>query len=516
MPMDPLILLGGGLALAVLAGFAGLLLGRFVWPSRRDQIDPAAFAVAQADAVRREQECQSLRTRADQLNTQCTAAAEQARMSGEEVARLSERIASLTRQVNEQSGLLQKVESEKTAASSEATRGREEIAKLSEREAALTNKIAELTTQVAETQKQLTAEFENIANRVLKATSAELSQNSLQNLGAILDPFRERIQEFQKKVETTFDAENRDVLSLKEQISLVVATSTAIGNQADGLAKALRGDSQLLGRWGELALERILETAGLQEGREYVTQGRGLKLKSDEGSLQRPDLIILLPEQRSMIIDSKVPLAGYERLITARDEEERTSLRQQFVRDVKGHIDSLAGKRYQDNNALRAHDCVLMFVPIEGALAAALTCEPELFAYAWQRQVVLVGPPTLLMTLRTVASIWRYQQQGENAQEIARLAGELCDKITNSIDDLNDVAEKMQAALGAHGDAMKRLFTGRGNAVSIGDRIKALGVKAKPAPNVIIDGVPTALGFEADEPSDAAEDAAQPAVPAAT
>jgi DNA recombination protein RmuC len=499
MPMEPLILLGGGLALAVLAGIAGLLLGRFVWPSRRDQIDPAVFAVAQADAVRREQECQSLRARADQLNTQCAAAAEQARVSGEEVARLGERIASLTRQVNEQSGLLQKVESEKTTASSEATRGREEIAKLSEREAALTNKIAELTTQVAETQKQLTAEFENIANRVLKATSAELSQNSLQNLSAILDPFRERIQEFQKKVETTFDAENRDVLSLKEQISLVVATSTAIGNQADGLAKALRGDSQLLGRWGELALERILETAGLEEGREYITQGRGLKLKSDEGTLQRPDVIILLPEQRSMIIDSKVPLAGYERLITARDEEERTSLRQQFVHDVKGHIDSLAGKRYQENSALRAHDCVLMFVPIEGALAAALTCEPELFAYAWQRHVVLVGPPTLLMTLRTVASIWRYQQQGENAQEIARLAGELCDKITNSIGDLNVVAEKMQSALGAHSEAMKRLFTGRGNALLIGDRIKSLGVKAKQPPNVVIDGLPVSIGSAEDE-----------------
>jgi DNA recombination protein RmuC len=513
MPMDPLILLGGGLVLAVLAGFAGLLLGRFVWPSRRDQIDPAAFAVAQADAARREQECQSLRTRADQLNTQCAAAAEQARMSGEEVARLSERIASLIRQVNEQSALLQKVESEKTAVSSEATRGREEIAKLSEREAALTNKIAELTQQVAETQKQLTAEFENIANRVLKATSAELSQNSLQNLSAILDPFRERIQEFQKKVETTFDAENRDVLSLKEQISLVVATSTAIGNQADGLAKALRGDSQLLGRWGELALERILETAGLKEGREYVTQGRGLKLKSDEGSLQRPDVIILLPEQRSMIIDSKVPLAGYERLITARDEDERTSLRQQFVRDVKGHIDSLAGKRYQENSALRAHDCVLMFVPIEGALAAALTCEPELFAYAWQRHVVLVGPPTLLMTLRTVASIWRYQQQGENAQEIARLAGELCDKITNSIGDLNTVAEKMQSALGAHSEAMKRLFTGRGNALLIGDRIKSLGVKTKQPPNVVIDGLPVNIGSPEDEPEDIKT---SPEIPAST
>lgn len=349
-------------------------------------------------------------------------------------------------------------------------------------------------------QKQLTTEFENIANRILKTTGAELTQNSQQNLGAILDPLRERIQDFQQKVEATFTAEAREVLSLKEQISLVVATSASIGNQADGLAKALRGDSQLLGRWGEL--ERILEAAGLQEGREYITQGRGLKLKSEDGGLQKPDVIVLLPEGRSMIIDSKVPLTSYERLIAAGGADEQVILRQQFVRDVKGHIDGLAGKRYQENASLSAHDCVLMFVPIEGALAAALSNDPELFTYAWERHVVLAGPPTLLMTLRTVASIWRYQLQADNAQEIARLAGDLCDKISNSVEDLNDVAGKMQAALGAHEDAVKRLFTGRGNALSIGERIKALGVKAKRSPTVMVDGVPLMLTeCESDDPA---------------
>ena len=190
------------------------------------------------------------------------------------------------------------------------------------------------------------------------------------------------------------------------------------------VAKALRGDSQLLGRWGELALERILEAAGLTEGREFISQGRGLGLRSDAGGLQKPDIIVMLPEQRMLIIDSKAPLIGYERLIGAKEEAERVASGEQFVRDVKGHIDGLASKRYQDNEKLVAHDCVLMFVPIEGALAAAFTREPELFTYAWDRRVVLVGPSTLLMTMRTVASIWRYELQGQNAQEIARLAGE--------------------------------------------------------------------------------------------
>jgi DNA recombination protein RmuC len=508
-----LLVLGGAVVLLIFLGTAlGFLLGRFVWPAVRG-VDSEVHALAQYEAARHAQECQLIRARVDELTAQCAGTAGQLKTSGEEVARLTERAASLMRQIEEQTTLLQRIDSERTRVAADAKRSGEEIAALTERERALTEKIATQTEQLHDLQKQLTTEFENIANRILKVSAAELSESSQKALSQTLDPFRERMQEFQMKVETTYAAETREVLSLKEHIKMVVETSHAIGAQADGLARALRGDSQLLGRWGELVLERILETSGLKEGREYVTQGRGLRLKSDDGAVQRPDVIVLLPEQRSMIIDSKVPLTGYERLIAARDEDERLLLRQQFLRDVKSHIDGLAGKRYQDNSALRAHDCVLMFVPIEGALAAALTSEPELFTYAWDRQVVLAGPPTLLMTLRTVASIWRYQQQGENAQEIARLTGELCDKISSSLGDLNTVADKMTVALGAHGEAMKRLFTGRGNALSIGDRIKGLGVKVKQPPHVLINGVPTVIaGTEGDE---SVEDAAD-AVPADT
>jgi DNA recombination protein RmuC len=350
-----------------------------------------------------------------------------------------------------------------------------------------------LNARVDELTAQLPTAFENIASRILKVSSAELSEHSQKALAQTIQPLRERMQEFQQKVETTYAAETRDVLSLKEHIKMILETSQKVGTQADGLATALRGDSQRRGRWGELVLERILERAGLKEGDEYITQGRGLKLKSEEGGLQKPDVIILLPEQRSMIIDSKVSLTGYERLIAAGDDDdERRVLGQQFVRDVKGHIDDLTGKRYQDNPTMRPHEFVMMFVPIEGALAAALTADPELFSYAWDRHIVLTGPTTLLMTLRTVASIWRYQQQGENAQEIARLAGELCDKISNSLGDLNTVADKMNLALNAHGQAMKRLSTGKGNVLSIHERIKTLGVKAKQPPDVLIDGAPTA------------------------
>jgi len=529
------------ITVGVLAAFLGIALGRYVWPTIRES-HRAALASAQAEIARLDKECSTLRGQVGQVESEHKAASENARMAGEEVARLTERVAGLTKQTEEQTKqattlevqreevaneakaagaeiarLIERVaslttqtveqtkqtvalEAQREAAANEAKTAGAEVARRTERETALTDKIETQAAQLADQQKQLTVEFENIANRILKANATELSENSQKELSAILEPLRERIQDFQKKVETTYTAENREVLSLKEQIKLILETSHTIGNQADGLAKALRGNSQLLGRWGELALERILEAAGLTEGREYISQGRGLGLKSESGGAQRPDIIVKLPEQRTMVIDSKVPLASYERLIAANDEAESAICADQFVRDLKGHIDDLADKRYQENETLQAHDCVLMFIPIEGALAAALTREPELFVYAWDRHVVIVGPPTLLMTMRTVASIWRYELQGQNAQDIARLAGELCDKVSTSLADLNGVAEKITAALAAHNDAVKRLSSGKGNALSIGQRIRNLGVTTKkPMPSMLVDGASLAPPSEDSE-----------------
>ena len=444
--MDIGVLFGVAAPLAAAATLVGVALGRHMWPATRSS-DAAALMTREIEVARLTEESRALRGRTDQL------------------------------------------EAEHKAAATEAKAAAAEVARLTEREKALSERIAAQAAQLADMQKQLTTEFENIANRILKVNASELSESSHKALAAVLDPLRQRIQDFQNKIESTYESEAREVLSLKEQIKLIVETSHAIGTQADGLARALRGDSQLLGRWGEIALERILEAAGLMEGREYISQGRGLGLKSDAGRTQKPDIIIMLPEQRTMIIDAKVPLAGYERLIAAQEEADRLAAGDRFVRDVKAHIDDLAGKRYQDNGKLMAHDCALMFVPIEGALAAALAREGELFTYAWDRRVVLVGPSTLLMTMRTVASIWRYELQGQNAQQIARLAGELCDKVSLSLGDFNGVAEKITAVLNTHNDAVKRLSTGRGNVLSIGARMRELGVKAKrPMPAMLVDG----------------------------
>ncbi len=460
--MDAAIFVLAACIIAALGGLLGLALGRYAWPAIRGD-DPALLQAARVDA-----------------------------------ARLGERAAMLERQLADAGERVRDVDAQRAAAERESKSAAEQVARLQTREADLAGKIAEQAAQLADMQVRLTGEFENIANRILKANASELSEGSQKALGAMLEPLRERIQDFQKKVETTYEAETREVLSLKELISLVLKTSDAVGSQADGLAKALRGDSQLLGRWGEIALERILEAAGLSPGRDYIAQGRGMSLRDAEGTLQKPDIVIKLPEDRTMIIDSKVSLTGYERLIAANDQGEKTRSGNQFVRDVKGHIDGLAGKRYQENSKLVAHDCVLMFVPIEGALAAALTSEPDLFSYAWHRRVVLVGPSTLLMTMRTVDSIWRYERQGQNTQEIARLAGELIDKLSMSVADLMVVGEKLAGAETAHNEALKRLSTGRGNALAIGEHIRQLGVKTKrPMPAMLVEGAATEWAVDA-------------------
>lgn len=439
--------IGLGILLALVGVALGVALGRYVWPARDD-----------ADAMARV-------------------------VTEREVSRLAD----------------------------ESGRLRAEVAKLDEERRTAIDKIARLEAREAERgdyQERQKREFQDIAQQVLGTTKKELSETSRREVKELLTPLSTKIEDFRKAVAESYGKERDEVMSLQGQIRALVETSRAVGSQADGLAKALRGDSQMLGRWGELVLERILEAAGLREGIEFVSQGRGLGLKSEEGGSQRPDYILQLPEQRTMVIDVKTPLTSYDRLTRTVDEAERQLLEAQLVRDVRGHIDDLASKGYQDIDKLSAHECVLMFIPIEGAIAAALTRAPELFTYAWDRRVVLVGPSTLMMTARTVGSIWRYERQGQNTQEIARLAGVLCDKISTSVEDLLTAGKRLADASEAHNKALAKLSGGRGNALAIGKSIRGLGVKTRHlTPRVLIDGV---LIYPGDkDAADAAENDAE-------
>lgn len=364
------------------------------------------------------------------------------------------------------------------------------VARLEERERGLNRQLTDQAAELTRLQEKLTTEFENISNRVLLQVSGQVSAGSEKRLEALLTPFRERLGDFQKRVEETYDKETRDVLSLKAQISSIAKLNETLGAQADSLARALKGDVKAAGRWGELVLERILEDSGLVDGREFVRQGQGLGLKSEHGGAQRPDILVRLPEHRYVIIDSKMPLTHYEAFFAAEDPKVRTECVSQFVCALRNHIGALAGKRYQDADNIIAHDYVLLFLPIEGALALALQQDSTLFSYAWEKQVILVGPSTLMMTLKTVGSIWRYQRQSENAEKIAKAGAALYDKLVGFVDELSSVGERLDQAQRSYSTAMDRLKTGRGNLLARAEGMRKLGLQPKkllPSANTDVD-----------------------------
>src|SRR5215471_7288268 len=337
-----------------------------------------------------------------------------------------------------------------------------ELAGASERQAALTRTLSERDEQLKGLQEQLKTEFENIATKILTAASSQLSEKSQETLVAILDPLKTKIFEFQQKVESTHLADTAQRSALAEQIKQIASTNQSIGLQAENLANALKGDSQLRGRWGEVRLERILEKSGLERGREFVVQGGDFSIKNADGGSQRPDVIILLPENRHFVIDSKVSLVDYLDYEAAQSDEIRAGCVRKLLASVRSHIEDLSSKNYQYASAINSHDLVFMFIPIEGVAALVLQNDDSLFEFAWTRKVVLVSPSTLFMTMQTVGSVWRYERQSHNAQAIADQAGQLYDKLVGFVGDLNDVAQKIQAAADAHGNAMKKLATGRG------------------------------------------------------
>ena len=364
-----------------------------------------------------------------------------------------------------------------------------DLAAAAEREAGLNRTIAERDEQLKGLQDRLKTEFENIANKVLAMTAEQLSEKSQESLTAILDPLKARISEFQQKVENTHLEDSKQRFALEREIRNIAEANQAIGRQADDLTKALKGDSQLRGRWGEVRLERILEKSGLERGREFVVQGGDFNIKDEDGSNLRPDVIILLPEDRHFVIDSKVSLVDYLAYEAAESDDHRAAALKSLLASVRGHIDGLAGKNYQYANAINSHDLVFMFMPIEGVAALVLQNDEHMFEYAWKRKIVMVSPSTLFMAMQTVQSIWRYEHQSENAQAIADQAGQLYDKLASVVADLNDVSQKISAAADAHSEAMKKLAIGRGNALGRAQKLKSLGVTSKKEiPAIIFNG----------------------------
>lgn len=371
-------------------------------------------------------------------------------------------------------------DAERLAAELTAVRGvlSEKSEELAKTQANLDNAVSMLDTQKAETvamQKTLTTEFENIANRVLKERAAELSESSRKEIGALLNPLGERINEFKNQVKEAYSNEMREKTSLREQIKLLTEQNARISDEANNLAKALKGDVKKQGNWGEIILERVLEISGLHKGREYEREEVS---KNADGSNSRPDVVVHLPDNKHIIIDSKVSLVAYERLTAAVDKEAYAAALKEHMASMKKHVQELSDKNYPNLLGLNAPDFVLMFVPIEAMFTVAVEADQNLFAYAWERKIVIVSPTTLLATLRTIASIWRQDNQTKNSQEIARLGGSLYDKLVGFVDDMQKIKKSIDAADKCYNDAMNKLTTGSGNAIKTAARIKKLGAKA--------------------------------------
>jgi DNA recombination protein RmuC len=322
---------------------------------------------------------------------------------------------------------------------------------------------------------RLTLQFEKLAKQTLDQTTRSFREDSERSLESLLSPLKDRILEFQQKVDHTYSEEAIGRRSLKEHIDRVIESQNRLTAEAGQLSKALRGDVKTQGNWGELVLTRILEASGLRPGEDYIEQGKDLGLKSEEGASRKPDVIVRLPEGKSLIVDSKVSLVAYERLGASETDEERRSLTRAFLQSVHSHVEDLASKRYADAPELQTPEFVLLFLPIEGAFALALQADPSLYERAWKQRIILVSPTTLLATLKTVATVWKQERQRRNVLEIARAGGALYDKFVLLTESLSEVQTHLQRTQRALDESVSRIRTGNGNLLSRVERLRSLG-----------------------------------------
>ena len=327
---------------------------------------------------------------------------------------------------------------------------------------------------VNDTEHQL-QKFENIANKVLHHQSAIMDEKQKLGIKEILDPLKEKIKTFEDKIEkTNLESVGRHE-SLKEQMKLLYEKSDQVSKDANNLVKALKGDYKKQGNWGELILESILDKSGLEKNREYFVQ---VTERNDEGKMYKPDVVIQLPDGKKLIIDSKVSLNAYEMMVNADTDDEQKIAHKAHVLAVKNHIDTLASKNYHDLYKVESPDFVLMFIPIDTALSAAIQLDAELYLYAFDKNIVMVAPSTLLATLKTVDTMWRNDKQNRFAMEIAEEAGKMYDKFVGFADDMDKLGKQLNTAQSTYHDSMKKLNSGTGNLVSRAENIKALGAKA--------------------------------------
>ena len=347
------------------------------------------------------------------------------------------------------------------------------------------DKLATLQQTAQEAKTVLSDQFKNLANEILEEKSKRFAEQNQQNLDILLKPLQEKLTDFRKQVDETYQSEARERFALKQEVEKLAGLNLRMTDETRALTNALKGESKTQGDWGELVLETILENSGLRKGEEYLVQDTQT---ISDGSRLQPDVVIRLPESKHLVIDSKVSITAYTRYIQADDDAIKTAELNSHVLSIKQHIQGLSAKNYQDIYGVGSIDFVLMFIPIEPAFLAAMRHAPDIYQDALKKNIVIVCPSTLLATVRTVAHLWRQEHQNRNAQEIARQCASLYDKFVGFVEDLDKVGQRLEQAQISYADAVGKLKTGRGNLIRTAENVKKLGVKPnKSLPSKLTD-----------------------------
>ncbi len=350
----------------------------------------------------------------------------------------------------------------------------QKLAVAGEREKSLEEKYEQYQKEVDKLQEKFKLEFENVATKILKQNTLDFSDSNQKSINEVINPLRKKIEEFEKTVSDTYHKGLKDQVDLKAEIKNLHELNTRLSEEANNLTQALKSDNKKQGNWGEMVLERLLERSGLTKGEEYLVQE---SYKNEKGEALRPDVIIMLPENKHIVIDSKVSLKAYEAFVSSDDEVQKAKFAKAHVDSVREHVKELAGKDYQLADKLDTPDFVLLFLPLESAFSLALQEQNDLFSYAWERKIVIVSPTTLLATLMTVGSIWKHEKQTRNALEIARQGGRLYDKFVSFLGDLESLGKQIDRVQSTYHEAHKKLGSGAGNIIGKVKILQDLGAK---------------------------------------
>lgn len=340
----------------------------------------------------------------------------------------------------------------------------------------LQERLEQQKTEIEKIQERFQAAFKNLANEIFDEKSKKLTEHNRAKLDELLKPLGEKIKDFERKVEETYDKEAQQRFSLKEEVKRLAELNQQVSREASNLTRALKGDSKTRGNWGEMILENILEKSGLEKNREYFIQP---SFTDESGKRLQPDVVVAYPGNRSVVIDSKVSLNAYEKFMAAETDEMKEATVKEHLHSVRNHIRELSEKNYQDIYDLQSLDFVMMFLPIEPAYSLAVQSDTSLWTFAYEKRILLISPTNLIAALRMVESMWQQEYQNKNVLEIARQSGALYDKFEGLVNDLLDVGRKLDAAKTSYESSMKKLSEGKGNLVSRVEQIKKLGAKTQ-------------------------------------